>query len=63
MDHILQWAWDRHGTRYSWALCAVIATAGLPIFVVWSFLIVAVEQSSGFSGAAAVTVVAVPVLV
>jgi adenylate cyclase len=63
MDHICQWAWDRHGRRYSWVLCAVVATVGLPIFIVWSLLIVAVEQSSGFVDAAAVTVVAVPVLV
>ena len=62
MDRFLQWAWDRHGRRYSWALCAVTAIVGLPILVVWSFLIVAVEQSSGFAGAAAVTVIAVPVL-
>ncbi|HUB55340.1 MAG TPA: adenylate/guanylate cyclase domain-containing protein [Mycobacterium sp.] len=62
MDRILQWAWDRHGRRYSWALCAVTAIVGLPILVAWSFLIVAVEQSSGFAGAAGVTVIAVPVL-
>jgi len=63
MDRICQWAWDRHGNRYSWALCAVVATVGLPIFVVWSLLIVAVEQSSGFVKAAALTVVALPMLV
>jgi adenylate cyclase len=62
MDRICQWAWDRHGRRYSWAVCAVVATVGLPILVVWSLLIVALEQSSGFVAAAAVTVVAVPVL-
>jgi adenylate cyclase len=62
MDRILQWAWDRHGRRYSWALCAVVAIVGLPIYLVWSFLIVAVEQSSGFAAAGAVTVIAVPVL-
>jgi adenylate cyclase len=62
MDRILQWAWDRHGTRYSWALCAMVATVGLPIFVVWSLLIVAVEQSSRFAAAAAATVIAVPAI-
>jgi class 3 adenylate cyclase len=35
---------------------------GLPIYIVWSFLIVAVEQSSDYRGAAAVTVAALPVL-
>ena len=62
MDRICQWAWDRHGRRYSWAVCAVVATAGLPILVVWSLLIVALEQSSDFVVAAGVTAVAVPVL-
>lgn len=62
MDRIWQWAWDRHGRRYSWAVCAVVAAVGLPIYVFWSFLIVAVEQSSDYLEAAAVTVVAVPVL-
>jgi adenylate cyclase len=63
MERIWQWAWDRHGRRYPWAVCAVVALVGLPIFVVWSFLIVAVEQSSDYLQAAAVTAVAVPALV
>jgi adenylate cyclase len=63
MDRIWQWAWDRHGKRYSWAVCVVAALVGLPIFVVWSFLIVAVEQSGHYLAAAAVTVVGMPVLV
>ncbi len=62
MDRIWQWAWDRHGRRYSWAVCAVAAPVGLPIYVFWSFLIVAVEQSSDYVEAAAVTIAAVPVL-
>jgi class 3 adenylate cyclase len=62
MDRIWQWAWDRHASRYSWALCAVTAPVGLPIYLFWSFLIVAVERSSEYFQAAAVTVVAVPVL-
>jgi adenylate cyclase len=62
MDRILQWAWDRHGRRYSWFLCAVTAIVGLPILVVWSSLIVALERSGGVVPATAVTVIAVPVL-
>ena len=62
MDRIWQWAWDRHGRRFSWAICAVLAPVGLPIYVVWSCLIVAVEQSSDYPAAAAVTAVAVPAL-
>jgi adenylate cyclase len=62
MDRLCQWAWDRYGSRYSWAFCVVAALAGLPIYIIWSSLIVAVEQSSDYLQAAAVTVVAVPVL-
>lgn len=62
MERIWQWAWDRYRNRYSWAACTVLVLVGLPIHVVWSFLIVAVEQSSDYVEAAAVTVVAVPVL-
>ena len=62
MDRIWQWAWDRHGPRYSWAVCAVGFLMTLPIYLVWSFLIVAVEGSGHYVEAAAVTVVAVPVL-
>ncbi|WP_406816966.1 adenylate/guanylate cyclase domain-containing protein [Mycobacterium sp. M23085] len=62
MDRIWQWAWDRHGKRYSWAICAVAAPVGLPIYLFWSLLIVAVEQSSEYLRAAVGTVVAVAVL-
>lgn len=62
MDRIWQWTWDRYGPRYSWALCAVIALVGLPVYGLWSFLITAVEQSDDYRGAAAVTIVALPVL-
>ena len=36
MDRIWQWAWDRHGARYSWAICAIAfpCSARLPRFVV-----------------------------
>ena len=62
MDRICRWAWDRYGRRYSWAFWVVAALVGLPIYIIWSVLVVAVEQSSDYLEAAAVAVVAVPVL-
>jgi adenylate cyclase len=62
MDRLWQWVWDRYGPRYSWALLAVGVPLGLPVYILWAFLIVAVEESSVYVEAAAVTVVAAPVL-
>src|SRR5262249_53991148 len=59
---IWQWAWDRYGARYSWALYAIGMPFFLPPYLFWAFLIVAVERSGNYLEAAAVTVVAVPVL-
>ena len=63
MDRIWQWVWDRYGTRYSWAICAVMFALFLPPFVMLSFIVVAFEKSDRYVEAAAVTVVALPVLV
>jgi adenylate cyclase len=62
MDRLWQWVWDRYGPRYSWALYAFMVPLALPVYLLWSFLIVAVEESSHYVEAAAVTMVAVPVL-
>ena len=62
MDRIWQWAWDRYGARYSWAIYAVSFPLMLPIYLSWSFLVVAFEESDHYVEAAAVTVVAVLVL-
>jgi hypothetical protein len=32
MDRIWQWAWDRHGARYSWAIYAVLVPVFLQIY-------------------------------
>src|SRR6478609_2068184 len=56
MDRIWQWASDRYGARYSWALVA------FPVYVVLLLVIVAFEGSDRYLEAAAVTVVALPVL-
>ena len=63
MDRIWQWAWDRYGPRYSWAICAVMFAVVLPSFLMLSFIVVAFEKSDRYVEAAAVTVVALPVLV
>src|SRR5215207_2143561 len=63
MDRIWQWAWDRYGARYSWAIYAISLPVLLPIWLLLSFVIVAVEESDRYVEAGAVTVVAVLVLV
>jgi adenylate cyclase len=62
MDRIFQWAWDRYGARYRWAIIPVALPLTLPIYFFWSFLIVAVEKSSHYVEAAAVAVGATLVL-
>jgi adenylate cyclase len=62
MDRIWQWTWNRYPARYSWAASAVMTVLTLPVYVFWSFLIVAVEGTRQYVEAAAVSVVAMPVL-
>ncbi len=63
MDRIWQWAWDRYGARYSWAICAISFPILLTTYLVLSFVVVAFEESDHYVEAAAATVVAVLVLV
>ncbi|MGE5696635.1 MAG: adenylate/guanylate cyclase domain-containing protein [Candidatus Sericytochromatia bacterium] len=63
MDRIWQWAWDRYGTRYSWAMCAMLFPPTLQIWLFALFLVVAFEKSHHYVEAAAVTVVAVLVFI
>ncbi len=63
MDRIWQWAWDRHGARYSWAIYAVSVSELVSAYLVLSFLIVAIERSDRYVEAAAVTVSTVLVMV
>jgi adenylate cyclase len=62
MDRIWQWAWDRYGARYLWAYCAIGFPFLLQIYLVTSLSVVAFEGSGQYVEAAAVTVVAVLVL-
>ncbi|VEG44836.1 conserved transmembrane protein [Mycolicibacterium flavescens] len=63
MERIWQWAWNRHGTKYSWALYGISIPVLLPIYLVWSLLVVAYEGSSHYVEAVVVSALAVPVLV
>jgi adenylate cyclase len=63
MDRIWQWAWDRYGSRYSWAICAVTFPVLLSIYLVAPFFIITFEGSDHYVEAVAVTVVLIPVLV
>jgi adenylate cyclase len=62
MDRIWQWVWDRHGARYFWGIYTLMVPLSMPVYLLWSFLIVAVEKSGAYVEAAAVTVVASTVL-
>ena len=62
MDRIFQWAWDRCAARYSWAAYVLALFLTLPVYLFWSFLIVAVERSDRYPQAAAVTVVVLSLL-
>ena len=59
MDRIWQWAWDRYGAVYSWVTTAVLVVMSIPIWVLWCWLIVAVEGSRHYMQAAAVGVAGV----
>lgn len=50
----MEWAWRRHGDRYSWMLCAVCCVVPLPIYLFLSFAIVMFENSDRYAAAAAV---------
>ena len=62
MDRIWQWAWDRYGARYSWAVFAVSYLAILPTWLLCALVVLAFEESDRYLEAVAVTVVAVLVL-
>jgi class 3 adenylate cyclase len=62
MDRIWQWAWDRYGARYSWAIYAVAFFVLLPHYLLLSFVVVAFEEPGHYAEAATVTVVAMLVL-
>ena len=62
MDRIWQWAWDRYGARYSWAIYATAIPFLLQPYLIASFLVVAFEGSGRYVEAAVVSVVGVLVV-
>jgi adenylate cyclase len=59
MDRIWQWAWDRYGARYSWAIWVAVFASTLAAYLLWSFAVVAFEKSTHYVEAAVVTGAAV----
>jgi len=58
MDRVWQWAWDRHGTRYSWIAFVLVYAMTLPIYVPVALVIVELEGSDRFVLAAGVAAIA-----
>ena len=63
MDRIWQWAWDRHGPRYSWVTTAVAYVVSFAVYLCPAFIVVAFEGSPRYVAAAVITGVAVVGLV
>jgi adenylate cyclase len=61
MDRIWQWAWDRCGARYTWAIWAIMFAPMLLTYVAASFLVVAFEKSHHYVEATIVAGAAVVV--
>ncbi|WP_156298509.1 adenylate/guanylate cyclase domain-containing protein [Mycobacterium paragordonae] len=59
MERVFQWLWDRYSKHYSWALWGFVSAVSLPVFLAYSWVIVAFERSSHLVEAAVFTVVAV----
>jgi adenylate cyclase len=59
MDRIWQWAWDRYGAKYSWAIYAIMSSLVMQIYLVLSLVVVAYEDSDRYIEAVAVTVLTV----
>jgi class 3 adenylate cyclase len=62
MDRLWQLAWTRYAPRYSWAVYTVTVAVLLPIYVVFSFVVVGFEGSGRYAEAAVVAAGAVLVL-
>lgn len=57
MDRVWQWAWDRHGERYSWAVFAVSYAVVLPVFGISALIVARFEESDRYLEAAAIAAV------
>jgi adenylate cyclase len=61
MERIWRWAWDRYRARYFWAVCVIVFPLLLPVYLIPSFVVVALEHSNRYFKVAAVTAVAVAI--
>ena len=57
-DRLWQWAWNRHGARYSWAVFALSYVLVLPVWLLPALLIVELEDSDRVLAAGAIAAVA-----
>ena len=62
IDRVWQRAWDRHGTRYAWAVFALSCLVSLPVWAVPPLLIVELEESDRFLLAATIAIVSLSVV-
>jgi adenylate cyclase len=62
MDRIWQWAWDRYGPRYAWVIWISAFASALPVYLVWSWIVLAFEKSSRYGEASVVAVAVVLVM-
>jgi adenylate cyclase len=61
MERIYQWAWDRYRAKYFWAVCVIVFPLLLPVYLIPSFVVVALEHSSRYFEVAVVAAVAVAI--
>jgi adenylate cyclase len=57
MDRIWQWAWDRYGPKYSWAMFVFAFVTSFPVYLLASLFVVAFEGSHRYAEAAVITAV------
>ena len=56
MDRFWQWAWDRYGSRYVWVITISAFASSLPVYLIWAWIVLAVERSSRYGAAFVVAV-------
>ena len=57
MNRVWQWAWDRHGPRYSWVVLAGSSVVTVPIWITSAAFVVAYEESDDYLVGTTVSVV------
>ena len=57
MDRFWQWAWDRYGPRYLWVLTMSAFASALPVYLIWAWIVLAVEKSGRYGAASVVAVI------